>query len=58
MPPKIQQSNAKHYKSATITEVKEYEGPHLLPAAPGWETVADDALDWAVSHARQPASPA
>jgi pimeloyl-ACP methyl ester carboxylesterase len=58
MPPKIQQSNAKHYKSATITEVKQYEGPHLLPAAPGWETVADDALDWAVSHARQPASPA
>ena len=26
MPPKIQQSNAKHYKSNTITEVKEYEG--------------------------------
>ena len=35
MPPSIQQSNAKHYKSDTITEVKEFEGPHLLPAAAG-----------------------
>ena len=33
MPPSIQQSNAKHYKSDTITEVKEFEGPHLLPVA-------------------------
>ena len=41
MPPSIQQSNAKHYKSDTITEVTEFEGPHLLPAAPGWEKVAD-----------------
>jgi pimeloyl-ACP methyl ester carboxylesterase len=53
MPPKIQQSNAKHYKSDTITEVKEFEGPHLLPSAPGWEQVADYALEWAVSHATQ-----
>jgi pimeloyl-ACP methyl ester carboxylesterase len=51
MPPKVQRSNAKHYTSNTITEVKEYEGPHLLPAAPGWEQVADDALAWAVEHA-------
>ena len=53
MPPKIQQSNAKHYKSDTITEVKEFEGPHLLPSAPGWEEVADYALDWA----REPRDP-
>ena len=52
MPPSIQQSNAKHYKSDTITEVKEFEGPHLLPAAPGWEEVADYALDWAVEPRR------
>jgi pimeloyl-ACP methyl ester carboxylesterase len=57
MPPSIQKSNAKHYKSATITEVVEFEGPHLLPAAPGWEAVADHALDWALRHAGQP-SPA
>jgi pimeloyl-ACP methyl ester carboxylesterase len=53
MPPKIQRSNAKHYKSATVTEVKEFHGPHLLPAAPGWEEVADYALSWAVDHAAQ-----
>jgi alpha-beta hydrolase superfamily lysophospholipase len=58
MPPKIQQSNAKHYKSDTVTEVKEYEGrPHLLPAQEGWEEVADYALDWAMSHARPAAAP-
>jgi pimeloyl-ACP methyl ester carboxylesterase len=56
MPPKIQRSNAKHYKSDTITEVVEFEGPHLLPAAPGWEEVADYALSWAVEHAGQPAA--
>jgi len=52
MPPKIQQSNAKHYTSDTLTEIKEFEGPHLLTASPGWEEVADYALAWAVEHAR------
>jgi pimeloyl-ACP methyl ester carboxylesterase len=55
VPPKIQRSNAKHYKSDTITEVKEFSGPHLLPAWQGWEDVADCALDWALSHVEQPA---
>jgi pimeloyl-ACP methyl ester carboxylesterase len=54
MPPKIQRSNAKHYKSDTITEVREFPGPHLLPAWEGWEDVADEALDWALSHVGQP----
>jgi pimeloyl-ACP methyl ester carboxylesterase len=54
MPPKIQRSNAKHYKAeGTVTEVKEYEGmSHLLPAQEGWEEVADYALEWALEHAR------
>ena len=53
MPPSIQRSNAKHYKApGLVTEVKEYPGPHLLPAWPGWEQVADDALDWALANAR------
>jgi pimeloyl-ACP methyl ester carboxylesterase len=57
MPPSIQRSNAKHYKSNTTTEVKEFEGrAHLMPAQDGWEEVADYALKWAVDHARQPAS--
>jgi hypothetical protein len=52
MPPAVQQSNLKHYKSDTITEIKEYEGmPHLLPAAPGWQAIADEVLDWALEHA-------
>ena len=53
MPPSVQRSNAKHYKSNTVTEVKEYPGyAHLLPAQKGWEQIADDALVWAVEHAR------
>jgi pimeloyl-ACP methyl ester carboxylesterase len=53
MPPTIQRSNAKHYKSDTITEIKEYEGrAHLLPAQDGWEEVADYALEWALSHVK------
>ena len=52
MPPAIQQSNAKHYKSNTITEIKEFAGrSHLMPAQKGWEEVADYALDWALEHA-------
>jgi pimeloyl-ACP methyl ester carboxylesterase len=51
MPPSIQRSNAKHYNHDVITEVKEFEGPHLLPASPGWEKVADYALDWTLKHA-------
>ena len=53
MPPAIQQSNLKHYRSSTTTEIREYEGfPHLLPAYRGWERIADDVLAWAVEHSR------
>jgi pimeloyl-ACP methyl ester carboxylesterase len=53
MPPAVQQSNQKHYKSNTITEIREYEGyAHLLPGQEGWEKIADEVLDWAVEHAR------
>jgi pimeloyl-ACP methyl ester carboxylesterase len=51
-PASVQRSNAKHYKSNTVTEVKEYPGyAHLLPAQKGWEQIADDALAWAVEQA-------
>ena len=57
MPPAVQRSNAKHYKSNTITEVKVFEGrAHLLPAQVGWEEVADYALSWAVEHSARPVS--
>ncbi len=53
MPPSIQQSNAKHYKAeGTVTEIVEFEGPHLLTAREGWQEVADHALTWALEHAR------
>lgn len=59
MPPSIQRSNAHHYTSNTTTEVKEFAGrAHLMPAQPGWEEVADYALDWAVRHATVPQSTA
>jgi pimeloyl-ACP methyl ester carboxylesterase len=56
MPPSIQQSNAKHYRSDLTTEVKEFEGPHLLPAWRNWEEVADCALAWALEHAVEPSA--
>ncbi|MGH1564282.1 alpha/beta hydrolase [Mumia sp. DW29H23] len=54
MPPSVNKSNAKHYKkSASLTEYYEFEGrDHWTCAAPGWEAVADHALDWALEHAR------
>ncbi|GGN54049.1 alpha/beta hydrolase [Actinoplanes lobatus] len=53
MPPEVQRSNRKHYKSNTVTEIREYEGyAHLLPAQKGWEQIADEVLDWALRHAR------
>ncbi len=60
MPPAVQRSNAKHYKSNTLTEIKEFAGrSHLMPAQKGWEEVADYALAWAEKHAtrRQEAGP-
>ena len=51
MPPKVQRSNAKHYKSNTVTELKEFEGrAHLMPSQDGWQEVADYALAWAVEQ--------
>ncbi|MEU7901576.1 alpha/beta hydrolase [Actinoplanes sp. NPDC049118] len=53
MPPAVQESNLRHYKSATVTERREYQGyAHLLPAQKGWEQIADEVLDWALRHAR------
>ena len=53
MPPSVNKSNAKHYdKSPAVTEYYEFEGrDHWTCAAPGWEAVADYALDWALAYA-------
>ena len=52
MPPSVQKSNLKHYKSNTITEITEFPGrAHFMPAQQGWEEIADYALEWAERHA-------
>ena len=38
-------------KSKAVVEYKELAGRPHFPAAPGWEAVADYALDWARRHA-------
>src|SRR3954469_13174564 len=48
-------------KSKAVVDYKEYVGrPHFTAGAPGWEEVADYALDWALRHAGRaaPAVPA
>jgi len=53
MPPSVNRSNAKHYaKSPALTDYREFPGrDHWICAAPGWEEVADHALDWALRNA-------
>ena len=46
-------------KSKAIVDYKEYAGrPHFTAGAPGWEAVADYALDWANHHVGAPAETA
>jgi pimeloyl-ACP methyl ester carboxylesterase len=56
MPPAVQRSNAKHYeKSGALTDYHEFpDRDHWTCGAPGWESVADYALNWAVAHAASP----
>ena len=42
-------------KSEAVVEYKEYAGRPHFAGAPGWEEVADHALDWADSHTGGPA---
>jgi len=53
MPPSVNKSNAKHYdKSSALTEYYEFRGrSHWTCGEPGWEAVADYALEWALAHA-------
>jgi alpha-beta hydrolase superfamily lysophospholipase len=60
-PAAVTKANYKLYsKSKAVTEYKEYpERSHFTVGQPGWEEVADFALDWSVEHARLqlPAAP-
>jgi pimeloyl-ACP methyl ester carboxylesterase len=55
MPASVNKANAERYQkeSKALTEYREYPGrSHWTCGEPGWEQLADDALDWALSHAR------
>ena len=50
---------AKYAKSKAVIAFKEFPGrSHFTLGQPGWEEVADYALDWAAEHARVAAAAA
>jgi pimeloyl-ACP methyl ester carboxylesterase len=52
VPPKATRHNERKYDdSVSITEYHEFAGRPHFPGAPGWEEVADFAIDWAERHA-------
>jgi len=55
VPPSVAREAAGHYKSKAITEYKEFPGrSHYTVGQPGWEDLADYALNWALEHVRVP----
>jgi pimeloyl-ACP methyl ester carboxylesterase len=52
VPASVSKEAAKHLgKSKAVVEYREFAGrPHFTAGAPGWEEVADYALDWAMRH--------
>jgi pimeloyl-ACP methyl ester carboxylesterase len=51
IPAAINRSNYEHYKSAAHTDYKEFEDrSHYTLGQPGWEDVADYALNWCNEH--------
>ncbi|MEI5673926.1 MULTISPECIES: alpha/beta hydrolase [unclassified Nocardioides] len=60
MPASVNRSNMKKYKkSASLTDFQLFEGrSHWTCAEPGWEQVADAALEWALANAAPVTQPA
>jgi alpha-beta hydrolase superfamily lysophospholipase len=56
VPPAVDRQTArKHERSTALTEYREFPGrTHFTLGQPGWEEVADFALDWALEHAQNP----
>jgi alpha-beta hydrolase superfamily lysophospholipase len=51
MPAAVNRSNCEHYTSAAHTDYREFAGrSHWTCGQPGWEEVADYALDWCNEH--------
>ena len=59
MPASVNRSNARHYdEGPAFTDFHEFEDrDHWTCGAPGWEAVADYALEWAMTNARAYATP-
>ena len=55
VPPKAARHNVEKYKSKAITAYKEFPGRPHFPGAPGWEEVADHAIEWASNPRPVPA---
>ena len=52
IPPKATRHNAEKYEgSKALTSFREFPGRPHFPGAPGWEEVADYALEWALDPA-------
>jgi pimeloyl-ACP methyl ester carboxylesterase len=59
VPASVSREAAKrHAKSKAVVEYKEFAGRPHFPTAPGWEAVADYALDWVERHVGVPAETA
>jgi pimeloyl-ACP methyl ester carboxylesterase len=60
VPAKATRHNAEKYKGPAIVAYKEFPGRPHFPGAPGWEAVADYAIEWAQNprptDAQQPAA--
>lgn len=56
VPSSVTRANYRLYEgSSAITAFKEYpERTHWTIAQPGWESVADDVIEWGLLHARRP----
>jgi pimeloyl-ACP methyl ester carboxylesterase len=51
MPAAVNRSNYEHYTSTAHTDYKQFDGrSHYTLGQPGWQTVADHALNWANEH--------
>lgn len=51
VPAVVNRENARRYTSKAVTEFIEFAGrSHYTLGQPGWEEVADYALDWAAAH--------
>jgi pimeloyl-ACP methyl ester carboxylesterase len=51
MPPTLVHPDTETYDPNSVTEFVLFPGRPHFPGAPGWESVADHALAWAVEHA-------